>query len=64
MYTTIGTYNSLQVIVCCPGWIGNAVPIQPGQQTVTGWRNILRLSCASSYFFYYAMMFIIFMIFS
>jgi hypothetical protein len=31
MYTTIGTYYSFQMIVCCPGWI---VPIQSGQQTL------------------------------
>jgi hypothetical protein len=29
MYTTIGTYSTLDVR--CPGWIGT---IQPGQQTV------------------------------
>ena len=30
MYTTIGTYYSVQMTVCCPGWI---VPNQPGQQS-------------------------------
>jgi hypothetical protein len=30
MYTTIGTYYSFCVTVCCPGWIQ---PGQPGQQT-------------------------------
>jgi hypothetical protein len=62
MYTTIGTYYSLRMTVCCPGWIGK---IQPGQQTALmtgldtpetcrGWRNILRISCASSWFFFTA----------
>jgi len=31
MYTTIGTYYSFYMTVCCPGWTGT---IQPGQQTV------------------------------
>ena len=31
MYTTVGTYYSFLMTVCCAGWI---VPIQPGQQTV------------------------------
>jgi len=30
MYTTIGTYYSFYMTVCCPGWIRT---IQPGQQT-------------------------------
>ena len=24
MYTTVGTYYSFQMTVCCPGWIGVA----------------------------------------
>jgi hypothetical protein len=31
MYSTIGTFFSFWMTVCCPDWI----PIQPGQQTVT-----------------------------
>jgi hypothetical protein len=46
MYTTVGTYYPFYMIVCCPGWIGT--PIQPCR----GWRNILRISCASSQFFF------------
>jgi hypothetical protein len=30
MYTTVGSYYSFYMTVCCPGWI----PIQAGQQTV------------------------------
>ena len=29
MYTTIRTYYSCKMSVCCPGWIG----IQPGEQS-------------------------------
>ena len=34
MYTTIGTYCSLWMAVCCAGWIGTSFPIQPAQHTV------------------------------
>ena len=34
MYTSIGTYYSFQMTVCCAGWIGTAIRIHPAQQTV------------------------------
>ena len=49
MYTTVGTYYSFSMSVCCPGCIG----------TCRGRRNILRIRCASSWFLLHAFFWII-----